>query len=96
MHLLLVVLFAVALSYQVFRKSHEFCPYYQGLYTNVAAPSLVSCAMYCDKDKPGCSGFVYDEVQEQCMLHQDSHGTHSETNNTSAGGHLFLSSHKGI
>ena len=52
--------------------------------------------MYCDKDKPGCSGFVYDEVQEQCMLHQDSHGTHSETNNTSDGGHLFLSSHKGI
>jgi hypothetical protein len=40
------------------------------MYVNISAPSLISCATYCDVDKTGCARFVYDAVQEEgIMLH---------------------------
>ena len=96
MHLLLVGLFAVALSNQVFRKSEEFCPYGQTAYIKVSASSVISCAVNCDKDKGGCSRFVYDADQEECTMYRSIEGIVNGFIDTSTGGTLFLSSRKGI
>ena len=51
MHILFVGFIAITLGFQVFKKSEEYCPYEQRMYVNVSAPSLISCATYCDVDK---------------------------------------------
>jgi hypothetical protein len=96
MHLLLIGLFAVASSNQVFRKSEEFCPYDQTTYIKVSASSVISCAANCDIDKGGCSRFVYDADQEECTMYRSIEGIVNGFIDTSTGGTLFLSSRKGI
>ena len=79
MHILFVGFVAIALGFQVFRKSEEYCPYEQRMYVNVSAPSLILCATYCDVDKTGCARFVYDAVQEECIACHTEHVTrHTE------------------
>ena len=51
MHILFVGFIAITLGFQVFIKSEEYCPYEQRMHVNVSAPSLISCATYCDVDK---------------------------------------------
>jgi hypothetical protein len=101
MHILFVGFVAIALGFQVFRKSEEYCPYEQRMYVNISAPSLISCATYCDVDKTGCARFVYDAVQEECiMLHDIQNMLQGIQNNgyiyISTGQRLFLSSNEGI
>jgi hypothetical protein len=56
-----------------------------------------SCATYCDVDKTGCARFVYDAVQEECiMLHGIQNMLQGIQNNgsiyISTGQRLFLNS----
>ena len=101
MHILFVGFVAIALGFQVFRKSEEYCPYEQRMYVNVSAPSLILCATYCDVDKTGCARFVYDAVQEEyIILHAIQNMLQGIQNNgsvyISTGQRLFLSSNEGI
>ena len=96
MHLLLVGLFAVVSSNQVFKTSEEFCPYGQTTYITVSASSVISCAEYCDRDRGGCSRFVHDEVQGECTIYPAIEGIMNGSIDTSTGRTLFLSSRKGI
>ena len=101
MHILFVGFIAITLGFQVFRKSEEYCPYEQRMYVNVSAPSLISCATYCDVDKTGCARFVHDAVQEECNMLHDIHSMLQDIQNNgsiyiSTGQRLFLSSNEGI
>jgi hypothetical protein len=101
MHILFVGCIAIILGFQIFRKSEEYCSYEQRMYVNLSAPSLISCATYCDVDKTGCARFVYDAVQEECiMLHGIQNMLQGIQNNgsiyISTGQRLFLSSNEGI
>lgn len=96
MHFILVGLFAIALCHQVFRKSEEeFCSYQQTMYKIILTPSVISCALYCEKDKIKCSRFVYDEIQQECMLYQDEQSTELGADYTSGGRSLYLRLHEG-
>ena len=95
MHFLFVGLFAIVLCHQVYRKSEEFCPYQHTMYTIILAPSVVSCAACCQIDKVRCSRFVYDKVQEECMLYQDKESIEVGANYTFGGRSLYLRSNKG-
>ena len=95
MHFLLVGLFAVALSQQVYRQSEEFCPYQQTMYKTMLTPSVTFCALYCEIDKDRCSRFVYDKVQEECVLYKDEQNIEVGANYISGGRSLYLRSHKG-
>ena len=96
MFLLLIGLFSTVLSYDFFRKSDQFCPYYQRMYISKPMSSLVSCAVYCNIDKAICSRFVYDENQKECILYQDKPSIDDGLVYTSTEQRLFLSSHEGI
>jgi hypothetical protein len=101
MHILFIGCIAITLGFQIFWKSEEYCPHEQRMYVNVSAPSLISCATYCDVDKTGCARFVYDAVQEEYIM---LHGIHNmlqgiQNNGSiyiSTGQRLFLSSNEGI
>ena len=96
MFLFLIGLFSTVLSYEYFRKSDQFCPYYQRMYISKPMLSLESCAVYCNIDKAICSRFVYDENLKECILYQDKPSIDDGLVYTSTGQRLFLSSHEGI
>ena len=95
MHFLLVGLFVVVFSQQVYRQSKEFCPYQQTMYKLILTPSVTSCALYCEIDKARCSRFVYDKIQEDCILYQDEQSRELGAKYTFGGRSLYLRSHKG-
>lgn len=96
MFLPLIGLFSTVASYEIFRKSDQFCPYYQRMYISKPMSSLVSCAEDCTIDKAICSRFVYDENQQECILYQAKPSIDDGLLYTSTGQNLFLVSHEGI
>jgi len=96
MFLPLIGLFSIVLSYEIFRKSDQFCPYYQRMYISKPMSSLVSCAEDCTIDKAICARLAYDENQKECILYQVKPSIYDGLVYTSTGQRLFLSSHEGI
>lgn len=68
MHLLLAGLLSTALCNQIFKWSDPYCPYDLTMNTEISTPSIFSCAIYCCRNKNGCSIFAYDELQDVCTM----------------------------
>lgn len=68
MHLLLAGLLSMALSNQIFKMSNPYCPYNLTIHTEISTRSIISCVIYCYRNKNGCSIFVYEEFQDVCTM----------------------------